>query len=399
MKSISKQDISGVAQGTGLVEEDIAALSSIEEILEDVRQGKPVIIVDDENRENEGDFIVAAEKATPEVINIMARDGRGLICLPMERAMIERLGLELMGRGNNSRHKTAFTVSIEAQEGVTTGISAADRAQTIRTAIDPKSGPQDIATPGHIFPLLARDGGVLVRAGHTEAAVDLAKLAGFSGAGVLCEIMNDDGTMARLPDLLAFAQRHGYKVGTIADLIAYRRRMESLVESIYQAPFESAYGGGFTLHIYVNKLQYAEHIALVKGDITASDTPILVRMHAVDILGDMLGAKAKPTLQCSMEMIAERGCGVIVILREPDPNALSTRLEGGRRKRSSGGSNTDQQAGSAPVLRDYGIGAQILLDLGVRDMILLSDHPKNVVGLDGYGLYIAGYESLAPQED
>ncbi|MCB1562133.1 MAG: 3,4-dihydroxy-2-butanone-4-phosphate synthase [Alphaproteobacteria bacterium] len=399
MKSISKQDISGAAQGARLVEEDRAALSSIEEILEDVRQGKPVIIVDDENRENEGDFIVAAEKATPEVINIMARDGRGLICLPMERAMIERLGLELMGRGNNSRHKTAFTASIEAQEGVTTGISAADRAQTIRTAIDPKSGPQDIATPGHVFPLLARDGGVLVRAGHTEAAVDLAKLAGFSGAGVLCEIMNDDGTMARLPDLVAFAQRHGYKVGTIADLIAYRRRTESLVKSVYQGPFQSAYGGDFILHLYVNTLQHAEHIALVKGDITASDTPILVRMHAVDILGDMLGEKATPALQRSMEMIAEHGRGVIVILREPDPYALSTRLEGKRKKRSSSGSDTDHQVGNAPVLRDYGIGAQILLDLGVRNMILLSDHPKNVVGLDGYGLYIAGYESLAPQED
>jgi 3,4-dihydroxy 2-butanone 4-phosphate synthase / GTP cyclohydrolase II len=261
MKSVSKQEIHDARPGV----EDQAVLSSIEEIVADVRAGKPVIIVDDENRENEGDLIIAGQKATPENINFMAKEGRGLICLPMERAMAERLGLELMGRGNNTHHRTAFTVSIEAKEGVTTGISAADRAKTIRTAIDPESGPNDIATPGHVFPLLAKDGGVLVRAGHTEAAVDLARLAGFSSAGVLCEIMNDDGTMARLPDLVAYGQKHGLKIGTIADLIAFRRRTESLVQKIHESVFTSAYGGEFRFYIYANTVQHAEHIAEREG--------------------------------------------------------------------------------------------------------------------------------------
>lgn len=393
MSTISKQDI----RDTRLGNEDQAALSSIEEIIEDVRKGIPVIIVDDEDRENEGDLIVAAEMATPENINIMARDGRGLICLPMERAMVDRLGLQLMGRGNNARHKTAFTVSIEAQEGVTTGISAADRAKTIQTAIDPKSGPHDLATPGHVFPLLARDGGVLVRTGHTEAAVDLAKLAGFSGAGVLCEIMNDDGSMARLPDLIVFAQKHGFKVGTIADLIAYRRRTECLVKSIYKGAFQSRYGGTFDLYIYKNTVQYAEHIALVKGDVSASDTPVLVRMHAVDILGDILGGNENPVLRRSMEMIAEAGQGVIVILREPDPHSLLRRITGRSENCSEGGSVKAQKPSAETELRDYGIGAQILLDLGIKTMVLLSDNPKNVVGLEGYGLYIAGHKPLASQ--
>ncbi len=251
MKTISKQQIGDARLGV----EDQALLSSVEDILADMRKGRPVIIVDDEDRENEGDLVIAAEHATPENINFMAREGRGLICLPMERAMVERLGLELMGRGNNTRHTTAFTVSIEAKEGVTTGISAADRSHTILTAIDPETGPDDIATPGHIFPLLARDGGVLVRAGHTEAAVDLAKMAGFSGAGVICEIMNDDGTMARLPDLVAFAQKHGMKIGAIADLIAHRRRTENLVQKIYESDFTSAYGGEFKFHLYASTVQ------------------------------------------------------------------------------------------------------------------------------------------------
>lgn len=356
-------------------------LSEVEELVADVRAGKPVILIDDENRENEGDLIIAAEMATPENINFMAKEGRGLICLPMERAMVERLGLSLMGRGDNTHHRTAFTVSIEAREGVTTGISAADRATTIRTAIDPKSGPGDIATPGHIFPLLARDGGVLVRAGHTEAAVDLAKMAGFSGAGVICEIMNDDGTMARLPDLVGFAQRHGLKIGTIESLIAWRRRTETLVRRIHEDTFSSRYGGEFKFCIYANTLEYAEHVALVKGDVGRAEKPVLVRMHAVDFIADILGGQADSALHKSMEVIGDEGCGVIVILRDSVPSSLSSRLKG----------QADKPSAS---LRNYGIGAQILLDLGIRNMVLLTNHPKNVVGLEGYGLYINGHRPL-----
>ncbi|MCB1783370.1 MAG: 3,4-dihydroxy-2-butanone-4-phosphate synthase [Alphaproteobacteria bacterium] len=358
------------------------SFAPIEDILADVRVGKAVIIVDDENRENEGDLIVAAEKATAENINFMAREGRGLICLPMEEAMTKRLGLELMGRGDNSRHRTAFTVSIEAKEGVTTGISAADRAHTIKTAINPETGPGDIATPGHVFPLIAREGGVLVRAGHTEASVDLAKMAGFSGAGVICEIMNDDGTMARLPDLVKFADKHGLKLGSIADLIAYRRRKETLVRHIHEDTLQSRFGGEFKLHIYATTVDYAEHIVLVKGDITSKDTPVLVRMHAVDILGDILGKGESPTLQKSMEIIGKEG-GVIVLLRTADPYAFSSRLKSAK--------NADEKS---LVLRDYGIGAQILLDLGVRNMVLLSNSHRSVIGLDGYDLHITGYRPL-----
>lgn len=383
MKSVSMGDI----RDRRLHSEDQAVLSPIEEILEDMKLGKPVIIVDDEDRENEGDLVIAAEKATPESINFMAREGRGLICLPMKRAMVERLGLELMGRGDNSRHKTAFTVSIEAREGVTTGISAADRAKTIQTAIDPETGPHDIATPGHVFPLLARDGGVLVRAGHTEAAVDLAKMAGFSGAGVVCEIMNDDGTMARLPNLLAFAQKHGLKLGTIADLIAYRRRTESLIKKIHEAPFKSRYGGDFTMRVYATTVHYAEHVALIKGDIKSSKDPVLVRMHSVDLFEDILGGASHSTLHRAMEMIGRAGCGVIVILRPPKPKVLF----GTSKTRQDKGKTKDD---GAQALRDYGVGAQILRDIGVRKMTLLSNTPKNVIGLDGYDLQIEDYRPI-----
>ncbi len=359
-----------------------ANLASIDELLEDVRAGKPIILVDDEDRENEGDLIVAAEMATAENVNFMAKEGRGLICLPMERAMVERLGLELMGRGNNTHHRTAFTVSIEAKEGVTTGISAADRATTIAAAINPDHGSDDIATPGHVFPLMARDGGVLRRAGHTEAAVDLAKMAGFSGAGVICEIMNDDGSMARLPDLVEYAQKHGLKVGTIASLIEYRRRSESLVERVHEDEFE-----GFTRIIYVNKIQEAEHIALVKGDISdAAEVPVLVRMHAENVFRDVLGREegVSGTVKRAMDMIEAEGRGILVLLRDPSPHTLSRRLK------------LAAEAGGEPKaeLRDYGIGAQILLDLGVREMELLSGAPKNIVGLEGYGLYISAHRSL-----
>lgn len=358
-------------------------ISSIEDIIEDIRNGRPVIVVDDEDRENEGDLIIAAQMATPESINFMAKEGRGLICLPMEEAMVDRLGLQLMGRGNNSRHRTAFTVSIEAKEGVTTGISAADRAHTIQTAIRADATQHDIATPGHIFPLMAREGGVLVRAGHTEAAVDLARLAGYSGAGVICEIMNDDGTMARLGDLKIFAARHHLKIGTIADLIAYRRRRESLVKCVSEGSITSQYGGDFKVKIYSTQIDYAEHVVLVKGDINATDKPVLVRMHAINFMNDVLGGQDS-SLHKAMEVIGKEGAGVVVILREPNPKALSEKMQ-------AQNENTVQEK---KVLLDYGIGAQILLDLGIKNMVLLSNSPKSVVGLDGYDLHISGHQSL-----
>lgn len=381
MKQVSKTDI----HDSRLMKDDQTLLSSIEDIIADVKAGKPVIIVDDEDRENEGDLIIAAEMASAENINFMAKEGRGLICLPMEAIMIDRLGLELMGRGDNTHHRTAFTVSIEAKEGVTTGISAADRAHTIQTAIDPKTTQNDIATPGHVFPLRARNGGVLVRAGHTEAAVDLSLMAGFSGAGVICEIMNDDGTMSRLPDLVGFAQHHGLKIGTIADLIAYRRQKECLVECIHDDTFVSEYGGQFQLKLFRNVLQYAEHIVLIKGDIrNSADKPILVRMHAVDVMNDVLGGKDNSDLHNSMRIIAEEGAGVIVILREPNPYSLSQRLK----------SDQDSVESKKPVLRDYGIGAQILKSVGVNHMVLLSNSQKNIAGLDGYNLHIHGQRKI-----
>ncbi|WP_188259333.1 3,4-dihydroxy-2-butanone-4-phosphate synthase [Azospirillum tabaci] len=361
-------------------------LSRPEEIIEEARQGKMFILVDDEDRENEGDLVIPAQCATPEAVNFMAKYGRGLICLAMDQNHIERLRLPLMAQQNGTRHQTAFTVSIEAREGVTTGISAADRARTIQVAIDPTAGPDAIVTPGHVFPLLARDGGVLVRAGHTEASVDIARMAGMTAAGVICEIMNDDGTMARLPDLVKFAQFHGLKVGTIADLIAYRRRTETIVEQKLAATLDSRFGGRFQMYVYVNKVAYAEHIALVRGDISG-DEPVLVRMHALSVLDDVLGDRSAARdgeLQASMEMIAREGRGVIVLLREPMANSLTesvkARLEG--------------HENPTPALRDYGVGAQILLDLGVRDMVLLSNRKKSIIGLEGYGLTVLGHRPI-----
>jgi 3,4-dihydroxy 2-butanone 4-phosphate synthase/GTP cyclohydrolase II len=294
-----------------------------------------------------------------------------------------------MARQNASRHETAFTVSIEAREGVTTGISAADRARTVQVAINPQSTPRDIASPGHVFPLVARDGGVLVRAGHTEAAVDIARLAGLSPAGVICEIMNDDGTMARLPDLIKFAQFHGLKVGTIADLINYRRRTETVVERALETELDSRFGGKFRMVVYVNKIAYAEHIALVKGDI-ATPGPVLVRMHALNVLDDVLYEKAGGRggdLQAAMSRIGAEGRGVVVLLREPQPTSLSSRV---RAVLQGGGDDDD-----GPELRDYGVGAQILGDLGVREMVLLSNRSKTIVGLDGYGLQVVGRQPIA----
>ena len=361
-------------------------LSSIDDILTDVIAGKPVIIVDDENRENEGDLILAADMTTPESINFLAKEGRGLICLPMESTMVDRLNLPLMGRGDNSRHRTAFTVSIEAKEGITTGISAADRAKTILSAIDPKTGPHDIATPGHIFPLRAQDGGVLVRAGHTEAAVDLARLAGFQGAGVICEIMNDDGTMARLPDLFKFAEKHDLKVGTIADLIAYRRQKDRLVQCIYEGTYSHGQNE-YRLYIYANQIHYQEHIVLVKGDIQP-DNPVTVRMHRVSPLDDLLDTSKTGPLSHSIKMVEEQsGAGVIVLLRNSDPKFLSKSLMSSSKKSASVQDNGGPPQ-SDDILRNYGIGAQILKDIGVKKMVLLSTSTKTIAGLEGYDLEI-----------
>jgi len=360
--------------------DDRSYLSDIEEILEDARHGRMFILVDDEDRENEGDLVIPAQMADAEAVNFMARYGRGLICLSMTGERIQKLGLDLMSRRNDTRHGTAFTVSIEAREGITTGISAADRARTIAVASDENSTADDIATPGHIFPLMAREGGVLVRAGHTEAAVDVARLAGLQPAGVICEIMNDDGTMARMPDLVKFAQLHGLKIATIADLIEYRRRTESYVERIAEADFNSVYGGEFRLHVYVNKVAYSEHVALVKGDVTAPG-PVPVRMHALDVLSDALGdASGKAgLLQSAMELIAGEERGVIVLIREAFAAAVSNRV-----RRMAG-----EDVPRSVQLRDYGIGAQILFDLGVRELELLTNSDYDIVGIEGYGLHVA----------
>ena len=360
-------------------------ISSAAEIIEEAKAGRIFILVDDEDRENEGDLVVPAQMATPEVINFMAKYGRGLICLALPRQRVEELKLPLMPQHNSSRLQTAFTVSIEAREGVTTGISAPDRARTIAAAIDPTKGAADLVTPGHIFPLMARDGGVLVRTGHTEAAVDIARLAGLNPSGVICEIMNDDGTMARRADLIAFAQHHGLKIGTIADLIAYRRRHERTIERSLESEIDSKFGGGFKALVYLNQLNYSEHLALVKGDVT-TDEPVLVRMHALNLLDDVLGCGLSgrgSELEGAMRLIDEAGRGVIVLIREPSPTALSDQVKA----RLGQGAPTSE-------LRDYGIGAQILLDLGVKRMVLLSNTKKTVVGLEGYGLTITDQKSI-----
>lgn len=374
--------------------EILQQLSSIEEILEDARQGRMFILVDAEDRENEGDLVIPAQMATPDAINFMARFGRGLICLAIPSERAAKLNLELMARSNQSRHSTAFTVSIEAKEGISTGISAYDRAQTIAVAINPEKDARDIVSPGHVFPLVARDGGVLVRSGHTEAAVDLARLAGLIPAGVICEIMNDDGTMARMPDLLVFAQRHGLKIGTISDLIAYRRRYDSLVRVVEERDIETSYGGAFKLRVYVNTVDKTEHVALVKGDISTPD-PVLVRMHAANILEDMLGigrnGSRRSLVERALRRIGREGRGVLVLIRDVRHDGVSTRLK--EALPASGAADPGEKR-----LMDYGIGAQILLDLGVRNMVLLSNSPTpKIVGLEGYGLNLVARRPIDDQ--
>ena len=357
-------------------------ISPPEAIIEDARNGRMYILVDAEDRENEGDVIVPAQMATPETINFMAKHARGLVCLAITQERAQQLNLPMMSQANGQRNQTAFTVSIEAREGVTTGISAHDRARTVSVAIDSAKGPGDIVTPGHVFPLVARRGGVLVRAGHTEAAVDISRLAGLVPAGVICEVMNDDGTMARLPDLVKFAQLHGLKVGTIADLIAYRRRHDHFITRSVETDIESHYGGRFRMMLYVNTVEYAEHIALVVGDIAAPG-PVLVRMHAVNLLDDLLAVKGgrDDVLARSMEIISREGRGVVVLIRESRATYISDLLL----RKEATPETTPQR------LKEYGVGAQILLDLGVKDMILLTNSvSRKIVGLEGYGLRVVG---------
>ena len=374
---IEKDAVMEQAQGSGAAAP--ASLSTIEAIIEDAVNGKPYILVDADDRENEGDVIIPAQFATPLAINFMAKHARGLVCLAITQARAEHLKLPPMTVNNQSGHGTAFTVSIEAREGVTTGISAQDRAHTVAVAVDPSKGAFDIVSPGHVFPLVARDGGVLVRAGHTEAAVDIARIAGLTPAGVICEVMNDDGTMARLPELLRFAAEHGLKVGTIADLIAYRRRSEKLVSRVESAPFSSFYGGDLTVHVYRNEVDGGEHVALVKGEIDPSKET-LVRVHQVDLTADLLGwstAHRDYVPRALAAIAAHPGQAVAVFVRDPSPDSISKRIAGGRK------TYHDTNA-----TRDYGVGAQILLDLGVRRMVLLTSSTAKLAALEGFGLTV-----------
>jgi 3,4-dihydroxy 2-butanone 4-phosphate synthase / GTP cyclohydrolase II len=357
--------------------DDSPALVPIEEIIEEARNGRMFILVDDEDRENEGDLIIPAQMATPDAINFMATNGRGLICLTLPKSRVDALGLDLMSRQNGTRHETAFTTSIEAREGVTTGISAADRARTVSVAIDASKGKDDIVTPGHVFPLIARDGGVLVRAGHTEAACDISRLAGLNPSGVICEIMKDDGTMARMDDLVSFARMHNLKMGTIRDLIAYRMRNDHMVEKVSESVFTSDYGGDWKAMTYRNKVDGTINVVLQKGRVVAGEAT-LVRMHSISIFYDLLGqaGERKRILQRAMGEIGKAGAGLIVLLMPNDSAALTAEI---------GGEKSPQMD-----LRTYGIGAQILADLGVHDMILLTNAHRNVVGLDGYGINIVG---------
>ena len=362
--------------------EYVDAISPIEEIIEDARNGRMFILVDHEDRENEGDFVIPAQMCTPTAINFMATHGRGLICLALPGERLDALGLPLMAASNSSRHETAFTVSIEAREGVTTGISAHDRARTVAVAIDPRSGQNDIATPGHVFPLRAREGGVLVRAGHTEAAVDIPRLAGLNPSGVICEIMNEDGTMARLPDLVAIAQRHGLKIGTISDLIAYRRRHDNLVRETAVSTVTSDYGGAWQMRVFTDTAGGGEHIVLSKGDLSTPE-PVLVRMHAMNPLEDLLGIHPGRShqLRDAMRLIAAEGRGVVVLLRD-----MGAKLDLGSHV-------------SPHRLRQYGIGAQILTALGLHELVILTNSPSpRPVGLEGYGLAIAGTRPIPAAE-